>query len=66
MEQKQSVHFAGPEGPLHFYEVEAFRISRQSAREGGKVGSSTHRPPLLLRKDPWYSFLLETESTPGT
>jgi hypothetical protein len=41
------------------------QISRQSAHEGGKVVSSTHRPPLLPRKYSWYSFLLEAESTTG-
>ena len=41
------------------------QISRQSAHEGGKVVSPTHRPPLLPRKYFWYSFLLEAESTPG-
>jgi hypothetical protein len=40
------------------------RISRQSAHEGGKVVSPTHRPPLPSRKYPWYSFLLDAESTP--
>ena len=39
------------------------QISRQSAHEGGKVISRTHRPPLPSRKFSWYSFLLETEST---
>jgi hypothetical protein len=24
-----------------------------------------HRPPLPSRDDPWHSFLLEAESTPG-
>jgi hypothetical protein len=32
--------------PSGFQEVEAPRISRQSAHEGGKVVSPTHRPPL--------------------
>ena len=32
--------------PLGTMEVEALRISRQSAHEGGKVVSPTHRPPL--------------------
>ena len=41
------------------------QISRQSAHEGGKVVSRTHRPPLLPRKYSWYSFLLEAESIPG-
>jgi len=41
------------------------QISRQSAHEGGKVVSPTHRPPLPPRKYSWYSFLLEAESTPG-
>ena len=40
-------------------------ISRQSAHEGGKVVSPTHRPPLPNRKYSRYSFLLEAESTPG-
>ena len=40
-------------------------ISRQSTHEVGKVVSPTHRPPLPLRKYSWYSFLLQTESTPG-
>jgi hypothetical protein len=39
--------------------------SRQSAHEGGKVVSHTHRPCLPPRKYSWYSFLLEAESTPG-
>ena len=33
-------------------------ISRQSAHEGSKVVSPTHRPPLRPRKYSWYSFLL--------
>jgi hypothetical protein len=41
------------------------QISRQSAHEGGKVVSPTHRPPLPPRKYSWYSFLLEAELTPG-
>jgi hypothetical protein len=41
------------------------QISRQSAHEGGKVVSPTHRPPLPPRKYSWYSFLLEAESTQG-
>ena len=41
------------------------QISRQSAHEGGKAVSATHRPPLPPRKYSWYSFLLEAESTPG-
>jgi hypothetical protein len=41
------------------------QISRQSANEGGKVVSPTHRLPLPPRKYSWYSFPLEAESTPG-
>jgi len=41
------------------------QISRQSAHEGGKVVSPTHQSPLPPRNYSWYSFLLETESTPG-
>jgi len=42
------------------------KISRQSAYEGGKVVSPTHRPPLPPRKHSWYSFHSEAESPPGT
>jgi hypothetical protein len=41
------------------------QILRQSAHEGGKVVSPTHRPHLPPRNYSWYSFLLEAESTPG-
>jgi hypothetical protein len=44
--------------------VDAPRISRQSAREGGNI-SPTHRPPLPPRRYSWYSRLLEAEWTPG-
>jgi hypothetical protein len=40
-----------------------FQISRQSAHDGDKVVSSTHRPSLLFRKYSRYSFMLEAEST---
>jgi hypothetical protein len=48
-----------------FYKFEALKISRQSAHEGDRVFSPTHWLPLHPRKHSWYSFLLETESTPG-
>jgi hypothetical protein len=41
------------------------QVFKQSAHEGGKVVSPTHRPPLPPRKDSRYSFLSEAESTPG-
>jgi hypothetical protein len=40
------------------------QISRQSAHEGGKVVSPTHRPPIPPWKYSYYTFLLEAESTP--
>ena len=42
-----------------------YRISRQSAHEGGKVVSPKPRPPLPPSKKSWYLFLLEAELTPG-
>ena len=50
-------------GPGGFQEAEDPRF--QSAHEGGKFVSITHRPPLPPRKYSWYSFLLEAESIPG-
>ena len=41
------------------------QIARQSANEGSKVVSPTHRPPLLPRNYSWYSFPLEAQSTLG-
>jgi len=45
-------------------EFDAPQISRQSAREGGKVVSPKHRPPLPHMNYSWYSYLLLAESTP--
>ena len=56
----------GVEGPLRFQEVEASRSFRQVAYQGGKVARYKHRPPSPPphpRGDPWYSFLLEAETT---
>jgi hypothetical protein len=52
-----------PGQALGLQEVAVPRISRQSAHEGGKVVSSTHRPPLPPIRYPWYLFLLETGLT---
>jgi hypothetical protein len=41
------------------------QISRESAHEGGKVVSPTHRPSLPPRKYSWYSFLLEASQPRG-
>jgi len=46
-------------------EVEAPRISRQSAHEFGKFGSATHRSPLSPLDTPYYSFPLVFHSNPG-
>ena len=51
--------------PIGVQDVEATRISIQTATECCKVVSPKHRPPLPPREDPLYSFPLETESTPG-
>jgi len=42
-------------------EIEAPRISRQSAHESGKVFSPAHRPPIPTRIYTLYSFLSETD-----
>jgi hypothetical protein len=41
-----SFPYTGLGRPLRLQKVEVRRVSRQSAREGGKVVSPTHRPPL--------------------
>jgi hypothetical protein len=56
--------FTGLDKPVGLHEIEASRISRQSAHGGEKV-SRTHRPPLPPRRYSRYSFLLAAVSTPG-
>jgi hypothetical protein len=57
---EQSNRYSDLDTFLGLQEVEAPRISRQSAQEGGEVVSTTHRPPLHSRGDSWYSLLLES------
>jgi len=48
--------------PSDLQEVQISRISSHWANEGGKIARPTYRPPLLPRRYPWYSFLLELRS----
>jgi hypothetical protein len=49
----------GLETLLGLQEVENPKISSHSAHKDGNVVRPIHRPPLLPRRYPWYSFLLE-------
>jgi hypothetical protein len=55
----------GLDRPLGLQQVAAATIPRQSAYEGGKVVITIYRPPLPPMVYPWYSFLLEADSTAG-
>ena len=55
----------GIDRPGGLQAFEASWIVRQSAHEGCKLVSPTHRPPFVPVKMNWHSFLLEAESTPG-
>ena len=58
--------YVGLDRPFWLQEVEASRISRQSAHEGGNV-SPTHRPSLpATRRYSWHPFLLVAETTAGS
>jgi hypothetical protein len=47
--------------PFGLQEIEAPRISEQSAYEGGTVVNSRYWPPLPQRRYPLYSFLLQAD-----
>ena len=53
--------WSGPEGSRKL----RFPDYMTTAQDGGKVVSLTHWPPLRPGNAPRYSFLLESESTPG-
>jgi hypothetical protein len=55
----------GRDRSLGLHKVEVPKTSGQSAHEGGKVVSPTHRQPFPPRGYPWYSFMLEAQSTSG-
>jgi len=55
----RSYPITGLDKPIGLWEVDASRISNHMAREGGKVVSHMHRPPIPHRIYTWYSFLLE-------
>jgi len=65
MSKGKSYPITGLDRPSGLQEVEGPRISKQSAHDSGKVIGPMHWLPLLLRRYPWHSFLLEDESTPG-
>jgi hypothetical protein len=50
---------------LGFPEIEAPRISRRQAHEGGKVVSPTHRPPLPPGDIPGAQFCWPEELSPN-
>ena len=52
----------GIDRPRGLQEVEDFQLSH----ERDKVVSLSHWPPVPPWGDPWYSFLLDDESTPGS
>jgi hypothetical protein len=55
-----------PERLLSCQVVEAPIVSRQLAYEDGNVVSPRYPPPSPLRRYPWYSSPLQTESTVRT
>jgi hypothetical protein len=63
--QVKSCPITGLDSPLGLQEVEAARISRQSAHGGGKVVSPTHRPPLATSRYAWYSFFFRLSRPQG-
>jgi hypothetical protein len=61
----KAIPVAGHESP---YGCETSRIPHfleNRLTNGGEAVSPTRRPPFTHQEVSWYSFLLETESTPG-
>jgi hypothetical protein len=55
---------SGLDKPLGLQQIEASKISRQLAQEGGKVVSPPHQPPSPPGDIAGPHFFLEAESTP--
>jgi hypothetical protein len=51
-------------GPLIYETSRLPHFVDNRLTEGGEVVSLTRWPPFTPQEDSWYSFLLETESTP--
>jgi len=56
----------GLDRPLKHHEVEASRISVESAHEGGVLLSPKYWLPLPHRRYPWFLFLSEADPALGS
>jgi hypothetical protein len=65
IQKRKAVHVTRREGP-HVCEtwwLPHFLDNRLTG--SSEAVTFTRRPPFIPQEDPWYSFLLEAESTPG-
>jgi hypothetical protein len=61
----KAIPVPGHGGPLGCETLRVKQYLDNLLTDGGKVVSLTLRPPFTPQGGSWYSFLLETESTPG-
>jgi hypothetical protein len=61
----KAIPVTGRESPLGCDKSKLPHFLDNRLTDGGEAVSLTRRPPFTPQEDPWYSFLLEAESTPG-
>jgi hypothetical protein len=61
----KAIPVTGREGPYGCERSRLPRLLDNRLTDGGKVVSLTRQTLFTRQEDSWYSFLLESESTPG-
>jgi hypothetical protein len=65
MKKGEAIHVTGSGGPYGCETSRLPHVLNSRLTDGGEVSFTRLPAALYSYKDPWYSFRLETESTPG-